>query len=350
MSEAVGFGSVTPGRQPGGLTTLADLLASRDQDYDWLIPDLVERGDRFVLTGEEGQGKSTLLRQIGVAVSAGLHPFTNQAMAPLRVLLVDCENSKKQITREFRKTMNVPAVAGREDEATKRFFVEPRTEGLVLDLLHDPDGDRAWLEESIVNAEPELVILGPVYKLIEGDPTEEVPGRELVKFIDRLRGRYGFAVMLESHTPHNVKRPYGWSGWKRWPEFGMHLDQTGVVTRWRGDREERQWPEQLRRGGRNEWPWMPGLPIGSQPAQTPAERQYAEVKVEVIKVLNQAKKPLDRDQIVERTGQRRALVLKALREFEDRGGVSVTPGPVAPNGKAPELFEIDPCGYLAPTP
>jgi hypothetical protein len=334
----------------GGVTTLADLLANKDEDYDWLIPGLIERGDRFVLTGDEGQGKSTLLRQIGMAVSAGLHPFTNQDMPPLRVLLIDCENSKKQMKREFRKVITALVLTGRTDEAIKRFCVEPRTEGLVLDTIRDADGDRAWLEATVVNAQPELVILGPLYKLIEGDPTEEVPCRELAKFIDRLRGRYGFAVMLEAHTPHNVKRPYGWSGWKRWPEFGLHLDLTGAVTRWRGDREERQWPEQMDRGKRGEWPWMPGRPVGAGPTQNPRDKLYAEVKVDVINILNQAKKPLDRDEIIGRAGRGKQMVLKALLEFQDRGGVHVTDGPPGVSGKSPKLFEIDRNGYLAATP
>jgi hypothetical protein len=42
-------------------------------------------------------------------------------------------------------------------------------------------------------------------------------------------------------------------------------------------------------------------------------------------------------------------VLKALREFQDRGGVLVTSGPVGIKGKAPELFQVNPEGYLAST-
>jgi hypothetical protein len=331
------------GPTPGGLTTLADLLASKDQDYDWLIPGLIERGDRFMLTGAEGGGKSTLLRQIGVAVGAGLHPFTSLPIGPLRVLLVDCENSRRQITREFHRVLAVGALAGgRKERATQSVFVACRSEGLVLDGIHDLDGDRAWLELTIEAAQPELVILGPLYKLIGGDPTEEPPSRELAKFIDSLRGSYGFAVMLEAHTPHTQKRPYGWSGWKRWPEFGLHLDPGGEVSRWRGDREERHWPEQMRRGNRTEWPWVPGIPVGAPVASSAWDKHLDEVRPDVLKVLRLAKKPLDRDAIVERTGRQRRAVLAVLTRLQDSGGAHVTQGPPGPNGKPTELFQIDP--------
>lgn len=335
----------------GGRTTLADLLARTGTDHDWLIVDLVERRDRVMLTGAEGGGKSTLLRQIALAASAGLHPFTNQAIPPLRVLLVDCENSERQLRRAFTTTLTATALAGRTDAATERLYVEVRSEGLVLDVLRDPDGDRAWLEETVRNARPDVLALGPVYKLIQGDATEEAPCRELVKFIDRLRVRHNVAVLLEAHTPHEHKRPYGWSGWKRWPEFGLHLDAGGAVTRWRGDREERRWPDQLRRGARGEWPWMTGAPIGGVPVLlTPREKQYVEVKLEVARVLRQAKRPLTRDEVVDRSGRRKVLVLKALREYQDGGGVLVTAGVPAANGKPTELFAINPHGNLVATP
>lgn len=37
--------------------TLTELLAMPEEPYDWAIPDLLERGDRLILTGEEGMGK-----------------------------------------------------------------------------------------------------------------------------------------------------------------------------------------------------------------------------------------------------------------------------------------------------
>jgi RecA-family ATPase len=43
-----------------------------------VIPGLLERRDRLMLTGEEGLGKSYLLRQIAVMAAAGLDPFDHR--------------------------------------------------------------------------------------------------------------------------------------------------------------------------------------------------------------------------------------------------------------------------------
>ena len=64
--------------------------------------------------------------------------------------------------------------------------------------------------------------------------------------------------MMEAHQPYaaggrRAERPYGASLWSRWPEFGLHLAESGELRHWRGARDEREWPGALVRGG--EWPW-----------------------------------------------------------------------------------------------
>lgn len=39
--------------------TLGELMSKPDDPYDWVIPDLLERMDRLVITGEEGLGKAS---------------------------------------------------------------------------------------------------------------------------------------------------------------------------------------------------------------------------------------------------------------------------------------------------
>ena len=230
-------------------TLLGDFLANDEPDHDWVIPGLLERTDRILLTGPEGGGKSTLLRQIAVQAAAGIHPFTHQEMAPLRVLLLDLENSERQIRRALRP-LHVTAGGGADDNLT----VAVHPQGLDL---NDPT-DVATLTHLIATVQPELVVGGPIYKLVGGDPTEEQPAKAAAMTLDRLRVAYGFALALETHQPHGTgsdrpERPYGASLWKRWPEFGLHISEAGLLRHWRGARDERDWPAALVRGG--DWPW-----------------------------------------------------------------------------------------------
>ena len=62
----------------GDVTTpsLREFLDRDDPPFDWVVPGLLERGDRLILTGAEGLGKSVLMRQLAVCAAAGVHPFT----------------------------------------------------------------------------------------------------------------------------------------------------------------------------------------------------------------------------------------------------------------------------------
>lgn len=224
-----------------------------DDHYDWLVPGMLERQDRLILTAGEGHGKSTLLRQWATQVAAGVHPFTGEPCTPHKVLYLDLENSERQTRRKMRQ---LRLAAGRDLDPSN-LVIACKVEGLNLST---PD-DQAWLAALIAHHTPDLLITGPIYKLANGDPIKEVESKPAAVAIDALRAQHDLAVILEAHTAkaangnpkHRPKEPYGWSGWLRWPEFGLHLSEDGDLTHWRGMREEREFPQALQKGGK--WPW-----------------------------------------------------------------------------------------------
>jgi hypothetical protein len=228
-------------------STLRVFLDEPEPEYDWLIPGLLERGDRCIVTAGEGRGKSTLLRQIGVQVSKGIHPFTLDPIPPVRVALLDLENSRRHVRRKLR-----PLALTGPGEGDDRFIVSVVPEG--IDLMHDKG--RLALDDLIAATGPDLVIVGPLYKLASGDPKDEEQARAVSAVIDGHRGRYGCTFLIEAHQPYPTGgsrqrplRPYGASLWSRWPEFGLALTDRDELLHWRGARDERQWPAALKRGG-----------------------------------------------------------------------------------------------------
>jgi hypothetical protein len=230
---------------------LDQFLDTDDPDYDWLVDGLIERQDRVIVTGEEGRGKSTLLRQFGIQLASGVHPFTHEHIDPLQVLLVDCENSARQVRRKLRD-LRPPAETYIEGRLRLRIL------GHALELAYQEIQDD--LAVRIETQAVDVLIIGPLYKLIADDPNKEVPARQVADALDRLRQIRGSALLVEAHSPYaegNGKkrpiRPYGASLWSRWPEFGIHLGDNGELTHWRGQREERAWPAKLRWD--QPWPW-----------------------------------------------------------------------------------------------
>jgi hypothetical protein len=236
-----------------------DLFATIDDPYDWVIPGLLERLDRFMLTGGEGAGKSTLIRQLAICAAAGCHPFTADPIPAQRVLFVDCENSERQWRRAARTTMTAAGQRGTGDP-TETLMVA-NVGRIVLTRPSTLAAVHALMDEH----EPDIVVIGPIYKLAESVNSEEEVG-PLFAALDSLRER-GAAMLIEAHAGHGTAgpagernlRPRGSSALLGWPEFGFGLARDSNIkgrfelVRWRGDRDERDWPPALRRGGVLPW-------------------------------------------------------------------------------------------------
>ena len=228
-------------------------LASPEPEYDWLVRGLLERQDRLIITGKEGDGKTTLLRQIAVTVAAGLHPFTQEEIEARRVLYIDLENSDRVNKRQFR-----PLVIQAKDRLEPNMLYPIiRTEGLRL-----VDGQNAdWLRRQVTEIQPDLVMLGPVYKLVD-DENEAQPAKAVIRLLDELRAEHNLAIILEAHSTHEESgksmRPAGTRVWMRWAEFGYGIKSTGGLQSWRGPREERDWPNYLStsRERPQKWPFI----------------------------------------------------------------------------------------------
>lgn len=248
---------------PPAVVDAADFVDG-DTSYDWLVNGLLERGDRFLITGGEGSGKSVLSRQIGVATAAGVHPFTGERIDPKRVLLVDLENGTRHLRRALRGLWDHATLIGCPI-GRGMLTVESRPSGIDLT---QPE-DRAWLRRLCEHVHPDLLVIGPLYRMHAADMNAEEPARLLTRTIDEIRATVGCAVVLETHAPHGQSgmvrnlRPVGSSLFRRWPEFGYGLRQSDddghvmSLVAWRGARDERDFPDRLARGGPQEWPWSP---------------------------------------------------------------------------------------------
>lgn len=257
--------------------TVRELLLKTDDPEDWLIPGLVERGERVVITGGEGMAKSVIMRQMAVCFAAGLHPWTGRRVADgFRVLHIDAENSERQSRRGYLRAGNGIAKLRSAPCWADRIHPYNRTEGLDL-----AGKDRAWFHEVAEACSPDLIILAPAYKIMIGrDPDKERDILALLGAIDEVRTRHDAAILIEAHSGNGSDngdrpaRPIGSSVWRRWPEvgFGLRLDAikypNGLpagekrvkhleAVKFRGQREDRDWPDLITWGDSDELPWVP---------------------------------------------------------------------------------------------
>lgn len=247
-----------PDAPPEDPAVPVDVFMARGADddaYDWVIDGLLERRDRMLVTATGGVGKSTLLRQIALTAAAGMSPFRREPLAggPKRVLLLDLENSERQVRRKLRGPLSK---IGEFDPDRLHIAAHPK----VIDVT--TSAGWRWLAGQAAIAKPDLIVGGPVYRMYHGgDASRDMGGRdravEVAAALDRLRDRYQCALVMEAHPPKGSMSlsPHGSAVWEWWPEFGIGLapSSDGVewvdVRHWRYPRDDRDFPESLTRGG-----------------------------------------------------------------------------------------------------
>lgn len=242
-----------------------DILAV-DEKFDWLLPNFMERKDRFMFVAPEGAGKAVWLRQTAIRAAAGIDVWDDtKRQTPVRVLMIDRENSPAQIRRQTQRSYETAKkLVG--SSWSKNFMIQSNPSSINI---CNPD-DRNWLESQIIANKPELVFLMPIYKLFEdgNNNTAERNAQEFTKVVDDLRERYGISIMMEHHSPfgdgmkERKPKPFGSTVWLRWPDYCWGLiederQQHYKVYPNRGDRtpiyrpSKMNWNPDLSQG----WPW-----------------------------------------------------------------------------------------------
>lgn len=244
--------------------SLGEVMSTEDDDdYDWVVPGLLERGDRFVLTGAEGLGKSVLLRQMAICTAAGINPFDHHhRFDPVRVVMIDAENTERQFRRKGRAIRNQSRLMGHDpDEALKT--LHPGR----IDITQDRH--LSMIHRALDRLRPDVLVIGPLYKLVPRAIQTDDEAAPVLVALDSIRDR-GVTLIIEAHAGHGTGpggdrnwRPRGSAALMGWPEFGYGLapcfdvkPNEPVQARllpWRGDRDERPWPTYLKRGGMFPW-------------------------------------------------------------------------------------------------
>lgn len=242
----------------GTLVDWQDFIAETvDEDYDWVIPGVLERMERVIVVAAEGVGKTMLARQVAILSAAGIQPFTWGRMNPIRTLTIDLENPARIIRRTSSKIMRQAQERARTTKIEAHLLIKPAG----LDLLTAKD--RILIEDVIERTKPDLICMGPLYKAFvdPGSRTSEAIAIEVAKYLDSIRTHYNCALWLEHHAPLGSSvggrdlRPFGSAVWSRWPEFGLALEPdpmateryTYIVKNFRGERDVRNWPKRMKR-------------------------------------------------------------------------------------------------------
>lgn len=224
-TRVLGEATAQSGWQPvEGLHTVNEFMETSDHDYEWVIPGMLERQERFMLIAPEKAGKTVLTRQVALTLASGRHPFhVKQEVPIMRTLLVDLENPAGVARRDFRRQVDqMEEVWSTENENA---YVLHRPAGIHLG---DP-ADRNILRQVIDRLRIDLLCISPIYKAYDGlDQSWEEQAFGVQKPLDKLREDFNLAIWMEHHAPWGEKgarelRPIGSSRWGRWLDYQAAL-------------------------------------------------------------------------------------------------------------------------------
>ena len=113
--------------------------------------------------------------------------------------------------------------------------------------------DRLRLEHHVQTYRPDLLVLGPIYKMYTtaGEDSWRGEAQKVQSWVDRVRRKYRCGVLIEGHPPKGDGngQPKGDSSWGSWPYFGFQIAldddnrHRAALTPWRYPREPVEMPE-----------------------------------------------------------------------------------------------------------
>lgn len=260
-----------PLRVTAGIDVL-DIIERSMADVEFIIPGVIARGDRMLITGFEGHGKSTFLRQAAVQVACGYDPWSLKEIPPKKVMVLDFENHPDQVLTSYQDLVGMARYhRGPEAIARGNLIVFEEWDNDETDLLL-PSGV-AWLQERVQAYQPDLVVMGPLMNMAGRDLKDDEVVRKIKNAVNKARSICGTAFIMEHHAPHKEPgakarsvRPYGSSTFLKFPEFGFGFqpdEEKPGWYEWKKTRfprvRSRTFPDYMRIGVPNtaEWPWMP---------------------------------------------------------------------------------------------
>lgn len=247
---------------------LSTFMHAEMSERKMIVPGLLGVGDRLVITGQGGLGKSTALLQLAVCAATGIPPLDwrgGEVHEPRKVMIMDHENPDHRVKTRLWPLLKMARDYTGMSEQDMDSQLTLGGHGNAIDLL--AARDVLSLLRTIEHDKPDLLYIGPVYKMHKGDPDKEMVIKQVTDALDHIRAM-GVVIITEAHHTKSAKmggslEPSGANLWTWWPEFGLGLrldpDSDAIMRRcslerWRYDREDSEWPEFIT-GGSGSWPW-----------------------------------------------------------------------------------------------
>lgn len=189
------------------IQAFSEVMSSLQTTPGWLIPGFWMKQSHGIVAGEPKSMKTTLFMDAMISVATGA-PFLNKypVSETGKVLYVQNENSEWIMRDRFEKMLNAKGLVGKvkfRDSDTKLRIKFPQDVPMFMVnqqgfSLTDED-QQEWLEETIAEMKPALVVLDPLYLMFDGDIASAQELFPILQYLLYLKNEYRCGIVLIHH-------------------------------------------------------------------------------------------------------------------------------------------------------
>jgi hypothetical protein len=187
--------------------TFGEVMSSLQTTPGWLIPGFWMKQSHGIVAGEPKSMKTTLFMDAMISIATGapfLGKYPVEETGP--VLYIQNENAEWIMRDRFEKMLKSKGLVGKasfqEGNPKLKIRFSPEVPMNMVNqqgfTLTDED-HQAWLEETIAEMRPAVVVLDPLYLMFDGDIASAQELFPILQYLLYLKNEYRCGIVLIHH-------------------------------------------------------------------------------------------------------------------------------------------------------
>ncbi len=176
----------------------ADWMREEVQFSEPLLRGLFDKGDKVLIVGQSKTRKSFFSLQMSLSLSLGIPFFNFEITSPKKVLLVQFEIKQDRYHSRISRMIKQLVVDSSNEKLNNLEILNARGYGSKLEHLQE------LIQENAKNIKPDVIVLDPLYKLIDGDESKAEDVKKILRYFDTLAEATGAAVVYIHHDKKGV--------------------------------------------------------------------------------------------------------------------------------------------------
>jgi KaiC/GvpD/RAD55 family RecA-like ATPase len=174
--------------------TADEVLQLKFEGSAWLWDNYIPKGEISCITGPSDTGKSTLLRQLALAIASGATEFLGKELHTVtgNVIYVSTEDGGIWMQQSLQK--QIAGLGINKECRDKVHFVFDEE-----NIFHE-------LEQKLKKQPVDLIVIDAMSDIFEGNPNDYVAVRKFTRKLKRLTRLYNCSVILLHHNIKNSEK------------------------------------------------------------------------------------------------------------------------------------------------